>query len=75
MISMLEFLIDNIFVSFGGILFQQVVGIPMGTNCAPLLADLFLYSYESEFLQKLVNKGNNKITELRTILQRESPNS
>jgi hypothetical protein len=50
---MLEFLIDNIFVSFGGILFQQVVGIPMGTNCAPLLADLFLYSYESEFLQKL----------------------
>jgi hypothetical protein len=42
-----EFLIDNIFVSFGGTLFQQVVGIPMGTNCAPLLADLFLYSYES----------------------------
>jgi hypothetical protein len=27
-------------VSFGGTLFQQVVGIPMGTNCAPLLADL-----------------------------------
>ena len=53
-ISMLEFLIDNIFVSFGGIMFQQVVGIPMGTNCAPLLVDLFLYSYESEFLQKLV---------------------
>ena len=26
----------------------------MGTNCAPLLADLFLYSYESEILQKLV---------------------
>jgi hypothetical protein len=51
---MLEFLIDNIFVSFGRILFQQVVGIPMGTNCAPLLADLCLYSYESEFLQKLV---------------------
>jgi hypothetical protein len=39
-ISMLEFLIDNIFVSFGGVLFQQVVGIPMGSNCAPLLADL-----------------------------------
>jgi hypothetical protein len=49
-ISMLEFLIDSIFVSFGGILFQQVVGIPMGTNCVPLLADLFVYWYESEFL-------------------------
>jgi hypothetical protein len=35
-VSMLEFLIDNMFVSFGGTLFQQVVGIPMGTNCAPL---------------------------------------
>jgi hypothetical protein len=35
----------------------------MGTNCAPLLADLFLYSYESEFLQKLVK--NKKIHEAR----------
>jgi hypothetical protein len=60
---MLEFLIDNICVSFGGILFQQVVGIPMVTNCIPLLADLFLYSYESEFLQKLVK--DKKIHEAR----------
>ena len=62
-ISILEFLIDNIFVSFGGLLFQQVVGIPMGTNCVPLLADLFLYSYESKFLQKLVK--DKKINEAR----------
>ena len=39
-INMLEFLVDNIFVVFGGKLFQQIVGIPMGTNCAPLLADI-----------------------------------
>jgi hypothetical protein len=57
------FLIDNIVVSFGGTLFQQVVSIPMGTNYAPLLADLFLYSYESEFLQKLVT--DKKIHEAR----------
>ena len=62
-ISMLEFLIDNIFVSVGATLFQPVVGIPMGTNCAPLLADLFLYSSESEFLQKLV-KDIKVITKL-----------
>ena len=37
--------------------------IPMGTNCAPLVADLFLYSYESEFLQKLVK--DKKIHEAR----------
>ena len=64
MISMLEFLIENIFVSFGGPLFQQIVGIPMGTNCAPLLVDLFVYSYESEFLQNLVK--DKKIHEART---------
>jgi hypothetical protein len=60
---MLEFLIDNIFVSFGRVLFQQVVDIPMDTNCAPLLADLFVYSYESEFLQNLVK--DKKIHEAR----------
>ena len=35
----------------------------MGTNCAPLLADLFLYSYELEFLQNLVK--DKKIHEAR----------
>ena len=43
-VRMIEFLIDNIFVESGGVIFQQVIGIPMGTNsrnCAPLLADLF----------------------------------
>ena len=28
-----------------------MVGIPMGTNCVPLLVHLFLYSYENEFFQ------------------------
>ena len=50
-ISMLGFLIDNIF-GFGGHVFQQTVGIPMGTNCAPLLAYLFLYLYEAELSMK-----------------------
>ena len=45
---MLVFLIDNIFAMFGGRVFQQKVGIPMGTNCAPLLDDLFLYLYKAD---------------------------
>ena len=53
-VSMLEFLIDNIFVEFGGHIFQQVISILMGTNCAPLLADLFLHSHEAEFLQNVI---------------------
>ena len=58
---MLEFLIDNIFVMFAGPVFQQTVGIPMGNNCAPLLADLFLYSYEADFIQGLLKKNEKKL--------------
>jgi hypothetical protein len=58
---MLEFLIDNIFVIFGERVFQQTVGIPMGTNYAPLLADLFLYSYEADFIQGLLKKNEKKL--------------
>ena len=60
-INMLEFLIDNIFVFFGGRVFQQTVGISMGTNCAPLLADLFLYSYEADVIQGLLGKNEKKL--------------
>jgi hypothetical protein len=58
---MLEFLIDNIFVIFGECVFQQTVNIHMGTNCAPLLADLFLYSYEADFIQGLLKKNEKKL--------------
>ena len=58
---MLEFLVDNIFVVFVGKVFKQIVGIPMGTNCASLLADIFLYSYEAEFIQSLLSTGKKKI--------------
>ena len=58
---MIEFLVDNIYVRFGGQFFRQMVGIPMGTNCAPLLVDLFFYSYESEFLDKLIKGSKRKL--------------
>ena len=33
-------------------LYQQV-GIPMSTNCAPLIADLILYFYDRDFMSNL----------------------
>jgi len=60
-INVINFLIDNIFIEFGGLFFQQTVGILMGTNCAPLLADLFLHSYEAEFVQELLHNGEKKL--------------
>ena len=38
-----------------------MVSIPMGTNCVPLLADLFLYFYENEVLDKLIKEGKRKL--------------
>ena len=60
-IKMLAFLVDNIFVVFAGKVFKQIIGIPMGTNCAPLLADVFLYSYEAEFIQSLHSAGKKRL--------------
>ena len=59
--QMIEFLIDNIFVQFGGYLLRQLIGIPMGTDCAPLLADLFLYSYENEFLDNMIRSSDRRL--------------
>ena len=60
-IKTLEFLVDNIFVVFAGKVFQQIIGIPMGTNCAPLLADIFLYSYEAVVIQSLLSTGGKQL--------------
>ena len=53
----LSYLLDNIYIRFGTKLYRQIVGIPMGTNCAPLVADLFLYCYERDFMDSL-NQDN-----------------
>ena len=44
---------DNIYISFGTNLYRQIVGIPKGTNCVPLVADLFLFCYERDFMKYL----------------------
>ena len=41
MCQALTFLLDNIYINVGSKLYRQIIGIPMGTNCAPLVIDLF----------------------------------
>ena len=52
---MLEIFINNI------LLCLMDVGITIGTNCAPLPTDSFLYSHEADFIQGLVKKNEKKI--------------
>ena len=55
----LDYLIDNIYVEFGNTLHRQTIGIPMGMCCAPLLANLFLMSYEYDFMETLEKKNKS----------------
>ena len=52
MCEALTFFLDNIYIRFGSKLYRQVegipMGIPMGTNCASLVADMFLFCYERD---------------------------
>ena len=63
MCDALNYLLDNIFIRFGSKLYRQIVGIPMGTNCAPLVADLFLFCCERDFMLSLSDNNQADIIE------------
>ena len=63
MCDALHYLLDNIFIIFGSKLYRQIVGIPMATNCAPLVADLFLFCYERDFMLSLSDNNQADIIE------------
>ena len=63
MCEALTLLLDNIYIRFGTKLFKQFVGIPMGTNCAPLVADLFLFCYKRGFMMSLSVENQSEIIE------------
>ena len=41
----------------------EILGILMGTNCAPLVADLFLFCYERDFMLSLSDNNQTDIIE------------
>lgn len=59
-VKMLEFLNYNVPFVFGGKYFRQFYGIPIGTNCAFLLIDFFIFSYYSEFFETLIKNKNKR---------------
>ena len=54
---------DNIFIRFGTKLYRQTICIPMGTNCALLVAELFLFCYERDFMKSLSRENQADIIE------------
>ena len=48
---------DNVYIKAGSKVYRQTVGIPMGTDCAPQLANLFLFHYEYSYMKILMKKN------------------
>ena len=63
MCEALTFLLDNIYIRFGSKFYRQIVGIPMGTNCVPLVADLFLFCYDRDFMLFLSGDNQSDVIE------------
>ena len=59
----LSFLLDSIYIRFGSKLCRQIVGIPIGTSCAPLIADLYLFCYERDFMLSLLDDSQSDVIE------------
>ena len=63
MFHALHYILDNVFIRFCSKSYRKIVGIPMGTNCAPLVADLVLLCYERDFMLSLSDNNQTDIIE------------
>ena len=54
LVELTEYLIDNVYVKVGNNVYWQNIGIPMGTYCAPQLANLYLFYYEYSYMRSLL---------------------
>ena len=58
----LSYLLDNIYIRFRTKIYRQIVGVPMGTNCAPVAA-LLLYCFERDFMDSLYHDNKADVIE------------
>ena len=65
MCDALHYLLDNIFIRFGSKLYNHIVDIQMGTHCAPLVAELFMFCCERDFMLSL--SDNNQADVIETL--------
>ena len=54
----------NIYVQFDGMVYQQIVGIPMDTYCAPLIVDSFLYCYDRDIMSHIYKSNRHDLKDM-----------
>ena len=67
-ITFVRIVVHSTYFRWGGEAHQQVCGIPMGTNCAPELANLYLFTYEIAYLIRQAEQWNRDSAIPRHIL-------
>ena len=69
-IECLYFLIDNSFVVYRNVVYRQVIGIHMGTNSGPQIANVYLHAYEYRYIQSLITNGDeDSLKKLKNIFR------
>jgi hypothetical protein len=56
----INYLMTNCYFNVGKITMKQVIGIPMGIDPAPFWANLFLYTYELDYMNTLIKEDKCK---------------
>ena len=67
--DVLDFVIDNAYFHVNNEIFRQIIGIPMGSDPAPFIANLFLYLYENRFMNKLKKEDLRRARKLRHVFR------
>ena len=72
LLDALKFILYNTYIQFGGNIFKQIKGIPMGGNASPFIADLYLAWHEFCFMSKLMSSKSSTDHKLAKVLSSNS---
>ena len=67
LINAINTVIENSHIKFNSKVYEQIIGIPVGTNCAPYLANIFLHRHEKEFISYILTVNTDIAYSLKHI--------
>ena len=57
LINAITCIVRNSFIVYHNVVYRQCIGIPMGTNSAPFMANIYLHTFEYNYIEKLIKDG------------------
>ena len=70
LLECLYYLIDNSYIVHNDVIYRQIIGIPMGTNAAPQIANVYLNEYEFKYISRLIDDNEeDTLSKLKNIFR------